>query len=272
MGYRSQSEPGFIPSNVGHHFCNELNITTVSLYSLRIADIPLQDRPRERLITHGARNLATAELLAILIGTGQGSGKLSAVGLGQFLLSKLSEHDADPLSSLRDIEAPELTSIEGIGPAKAATILAAIELGRRLFLARPNERTVIDSPDIAAAVLSGEMSWDPQEHFGVVLLDIKNRLIGQRIVTKGTATETLFHPRETFRAAIRQGASRILIAHNHPSGNLEPSSEDIALTRQILQSGQFLGIPVIDHLILGAGQFLSLRQHTTLWIEIPQDD
>ncbi len=244
----------------------------MSSYSLRIADIPVSDRPRERLLTMGARSLANAELLALLLGTGQGPGKLSAVGLGQLILSELSQHDADPLSMLRDTGSPELLQIEGVGPAKAATILAAIELGRRVFLARPNERTVIDSPEVAASVLSAEMTWATQEHFAVILLDIKHRLIGQHIVTKGTATETLSHPRETFKIAIRQGATRILIAHNHPSGHLEPSQDDIYLTQQLLQSGQILGIPVLDHLILGAGRFVSLRQQTTLWSDFPQED
>ncbi|MDX2272452.1 MAG: DNA repair protein RadC [Cyanobacteriota bacterium] len=244
----------------------------MSLYSLRMADIPVGERPRERLLAEGSRSLATAELLAILLGTGQGAGKLSAVGLGQLLLRELGQHAADPLSRLREVGGGELMQIAGVGPAKATTILAAVELGRRIFLARPNERTVIDSPQVAASVLSGEMMWDAQEHFGVVLLDIKNRLIGQQIVTKGTATETLSHPRETFKTAVRLGASRILVAHNHPSGSLDPSPEDLALTRQLLQSGQILGIPLLDHLILGGGQFLSLREQSRLWQDYPQEE
>lgn len=241
-------------------------------YSLRIADIPLSERPRERLLSHGSRSLANAELLAILLATGQGAGKLSAVGLGQLLLSALGQNGADPLTMLREAGSAELVQIDGVGPAKAATILAAVELGRRIFLARPAERTVIDSPETAAAVLRGELTWDPQEHFAVILLDVKHRLIGQQIVTKGLASETLSHPRETFKTAIRQGASRVLIAHNHPSGNLDPSPEDIHLTRQLLQAGQLLDIPVLDHLILGGGGFTSLRQRTQLWEEFPQGD
>ncbi len=244
----------------------------MAIYSLRMADIPTQDRPRERLLAQGSRYLANAELLAILLGTGQGPGKLSAVGLGQLILSELGKNGADPLKMLRDAGPGELMQIDGVGPAKATTILAAIELGRRIFLARPSDGTVIDSPEIAASVLSSEMSWESQEHFGVILLDIKHRLIGQSIATKGTATETLSHPRETFKTAIRQGATRILIAHNHPSGSLDPSPDDISLTRQMLQSGQILNIPVLDHLILSYGKFLSLRQHTQLWEEYPQDE
>ncbi|GAB4214016.1 MAG: DNA repair protein RadC [Synechococcales cyanobacterium] len=241
-------------------------------YALRIADLPSHDRPRERLLSQGSRTLANAELLALLLGTGQGAGKLSALGLGQLILAKLSDYDGDPLAYLREVEASELMGIPGVGPAKAATILAALELGRRVYLARPPERTLIDSPSAAAAVLSGEMMWATQEHFAVVLLDIKNRLIGQQIVTKGLASETLSHPRETFRMAVRQGASRLLIAHNHPSGHLEPSPEDVHLTAQLLQAGQVMAIPVLDHLILGGGHFTSIREKSDLWQRFPQGD
>jgi DNA repair protein RadC len=239
-------------------------------YCLRVADLPTSERPRERLLTHGAKSLASAELIAILLGTGQGPGKLSAVGLGQYLLQALSQHHRDPLAVLRDISAQELMAIPGIGPAKATTILAAIELGKRAFQSRPLERTVIDDPSVAA--LSNDLMWQAQERFAVVLLDTKHRLIGTQVISIGTATETLAHPRDIFREVIRQGATRAIVAHNHPSGIVEPSAEDISLTRQLLAGAQFLGIPLLDHLILGNGDFLSLRQATTLWEELPPGD
>ncbi|MGB3239455.1 MAG: DNA repair protein RadC [Geitlerinemataceae cyanobacterium] len=241
-------------------------------YSLRIADIPTTERPRERLIAHGAKNLSTAELIAILLSTGQGKGKLSAVGLGQHLLQRLSEHQRDPLEVLRDTSTQELTQISGIGPAKATTILAAIELGKRVFQTRPNDRISIDSPDAAAACLSHDLMWQTQERFAVLLLDTKHRLIGTQTITIGTATETLAHPRDIFREVIRQAATRVIIAHNHPSGNLEPSPEDIELTRQLLEGGRILSIPILDHLILGNGNYQSLRQISSLWEEYPQGD
>jgi DNA repair protein RadC len=111
-----------------------------------------------------------------------------------------------------------------------------------------------------------------QERFAVLLLDVKHRLLGTRIITIGTATETLAHPRDIFREVIKQGATRLIVAHNHPSGNTEPSPEDIHLTRQLLSGAQFLGIPLLDHLILGNGDFRSLRQATNLWNELPQED
>jgi len=202
-------------------------------YCLRIADIPTNERPRERLMTHGPKVLATAELIAILLGTGQGP---------------------------------------GIGPAKATSILAAVELGKRTFQFRPLDKTPIDSPVAAVAALSQDLMWQNQERFAVLLLDVKNRLLGTQVITIGTATETLASPREIFREIIRQGATRTIVAHNHPSGNVEPSPEDIELTRQLLAGAQLLGIPLLDHLILGNGNHQSLREITTLWNDYPQGD
>lgn len=241
-------------------------------YSLRIADIPLSERPRERLFSFGAKNLSTAELIAILLATGQGKGKLSAVGLGQYILQELSKYKREPLDVLRDISPQELMEIPGIGPAKATTILAAVELGKRVFLLRPSERMLIDSPDAAASALGHDLMWQHQERFAVVLLDVKNQLIGTKVITVGTATETLVHPREIFREVIKQGATKIIIGHNHPSGNLEPSQEDLYLTEQLLQGAQYLDIPLLDHLILGNGNHQSLRQITPLWEKYPQKD
>lgn len=241
-------------------------------YNLRIADLPLSERPRERLLELGAKNLATAELLAILLATGQGKGKLSAVGLGQHLLQELSKYQRDPLDVLRDINPQELMNVHGIGPAKATTILAAIELGKRAFQFRPKERAAIESPEAAAAALSHELMWQKQERFAVILLDVKNCLIGTKVVTIGTATETLAPPAEIFREAIRHDATKLIVAHNHPSGNVEPSKEDITLTEKLLQGAQFLNIPLLDHLILGHGNHCSLREVTSLWTTYPQGE
>ncbi len=241
-------------------------------YSVRIADLPPSERPRERLIASGPSSLSTAELIAILLATGQGKGKLSAVGLGQYILQQLAENQRDPVAVLRDITVQELTKIHGIGPAKATTILAAIELGKRVFQSRPPEKTAIESPQAAADALAHDLMWAEQERFAILLLDVKNRLLGTQVLTIGTATETLAHPREIFREVIRQSATRLIVAHNHPSGNLEPSPEDIALTRQLLLGAQYLQIPLLDHLILGSGDHTSLRQNTNLWEEYPQNE
>ncbi len=237
------------------------------VYNLRIDDLPISERPRERLLDVGSKSLSNAELIAILLGTGQGKGKLSAVGLGQHILQQLAKDQRDPLDVLREINPQELMAIPGIGPAKATTILAAIELGKRVFQLRPNQRAIIDSPDAAAAAFSHDLMWQTQERFAILMLDVKNALIGTRVISIGTATETLAHPREIFREAIRQGATKLIIAHNHPSGNTEPSTEDLDLTEQLLKAAQFLDIPLLDHLILGQGDYRSLRQTTKLWQE-----
>ncbi len=241
-------------------------------YSLRIVDIPTDERPRERLLAQGTKNLATAELIAILLGTGQGAGKLSAVGLAQYILQQLGENQRDALEVLRDIHPQELMTIPGIGPAKATTIMAAIELGKRVFQTRPGDRTVIDSPATAAAALSQDLMWQSQERFAVLLMDVKNRILATKIITIGTATETLVHPREIFREVIKQGATKLVMAHNHPTGILEPSPEDLSLTKQLLSAAQVLAIPILDHLILGNGDYQSLRQTTKLWEECPQGE
>ena len=165
----------------------------------------------------GPKSLATAELIAILLGTGQGPGKLSAVGLGQYILNKLSQHSRDPLAVLRSISVQELTQIHGIGPAKATSILAAVELGKRVFQSRPPDMAVVDSPQAAADALSQNLMWQSQERFAVVLLDVTNRLLGTQVITIGTDNETLAHPRAIFREVISQGATPAVIANTPPA-------------------------------------------------------
>lgn len=235
-------------------------------YNLRVKDMPLEQRPRERLMAYGAKNLTLAELLAILLGTGVSRGnKLSAVNLGQYILNELAQEGASVLDALRDVTPQELMGVPGVGAAKATTILAALELGKRVLQNRPVDRTLVDDPAVAAAALSQDLMWQSQERFAIALLDIKHRLLGTKVISLGTATETLAHPREIFREVIKQGATRVIVAHNHPSGNLAPSETDLDLTRQLLQAATILGIPLLDHLILGNGDFTSLRQTTILW-------
>ena len=233
-------------------------------FSIPLKDLPASERPRDRLMELGAAALSAGELLAILLGTGQAN-KLSALELGQQLLHVLATDEADPLHRLQEMSVEELTTIFGIGEAKAATIVAAIELGKRIVYPRTSKHTIVNDPAIAVAALAQELMWQSQERFAVVLLDVKHRLLGTQVVTIGTATEALAHPRDVFRLAIKRGASRIILAHNHPSGALEPSPDDLALTQQFLRAAEVLDLPVLDHLILGAGQYRSLRETTGLW-------
>jgi DNA repair protein RadC len=241
-------------------------------YSLRIIDLPSTERPRERLLAHGVKQLKNAELIAILLGTGQGPGKLSAIGLGEYILSQLGKHQRDPLERLRDVCPQELMDIPGVGPAKATAILAAIELGQRACILRPPDRAIIDTPQMAVNALSNELANSAQERFAILLLDVKNRLLGTQLITIGTATETLAPPREIFREILRQGATKTIVAHNHPSGNTAPSQADIELTRKLLAGAELLGVPLLDHLILGHNDWTSLRETTKLWEECPQGE
>ncbi|MEM1238383.1 MAG: DNA repair protein RadC [Cyanobacteria bacterium P01_H01_bin.26] len=240
-------------------------------YNLRVKDMPTEQRPRERLMAYGAKSLTPAELIAILLGTGVSRGnKLSAVNLGQSILNQLGQDGSSSLEALRTVTPQELMKIPGIKQAKATTIIAALELGKRVLQHRPADLTVVDDPAVAAAALSQDLMWQSQERFAIALLDIKHRLLGTKVISLGTATETLAHPREIFREVIRQGATRAIVAHNHPSGVLAPSESDLDLTRQLLQGATLLGIPLLDHLILGNGDFLSLRQTTGLWDTQPE--
>lgn len=199
--------------------CDRSQEQTSSGYSLRVKDMPTEQRPRERLMVYGAKNLTLAELIAILLGTGVCRGnKLSAVNLGQHILNGLSQDSGSVLDALRGVTPQELMTIPGVGPAKAATILAALELGKRVLQNRPSDFTLVDDPAVAAAALSQDLMWQSQERFAIALLDVKHRLLGTKVISLGTATETLAHPREIFREVIKQGATRVIVAHNHPSG------------------------------------------------------
>ena len=184
------------------------------------------------------------------------------------LLQQLGDDLTHPLTNLRQVDYTTLDSL-GLTPKEINRTLATLQLARRLYSPLP-EALPLESPEAAVAYLSADLMWETQEKFAILMLDVKNRSIGQRVLTVGTATETLAHPRDIFGCAIRSGATRLIVAHNHPSTSLDPSPEDIALTEQLLQGAQTLGLPLLDHLILGGGSFTSLRQQTELWEQFPQ--
>ncbi|MEP1079160.1 DNA repair protein RadC [Leptolyngbya sp. PL-A3] len=225
------------------------------------------ESPLERLQVRGPSVLTTEELLALLLGTGNSSWSSPLV---QRVIEAVQHGDGNLRQRLLRVDMAELMAIHGVGTAKAARVIAAIELGRRLYLHAPPLGTVIDTPDLAVAVISPHLMCKPFEGFVVVCLDIKHRFVSSKLLSMGTDTETLAHPRIIFGEALRRGATRIIVGHNHPSGEVDPSPDDIALTRQILNAGVLLDMPVLDHLILGCGTYKSLRQCTTLWEEVPQ--
>lgn len=218
----------------------------------RITDLGHGDRPRERLRTLGAQALSNAELVAVLLRTGVSG--MNAVQLAQELLTRF-----EGLSGMHAADYAELVSTRGVGPAKAAQLQAAIELGRRLAAAAPEDRPTIQAPAQAAELLMYEMGALEKEHLRVLLLDTRNRL--QRIVEvyQGSLNSSLIRIAEVFRDAVRANSASIIVAHNHPSGDPSPSPEDVAVTKALIEAGKLLDIEVLDHLIIGKGRYVSIK-------------
>ena len=219
----------------------------------RIADLHASDRPRERLASLGAQALSSAELIAILLRVGV-KGE-NAVAVGQRLLNKFGG-----LSGLHRAPFAELKKQHGIAEAKAAQIKAAIELGRRLTLESPEERPTVNSPADAAALVAYEMSALEQEHLRVILLDRRNRVLETVEVYKGSVNSSQVRVGEIFKEAVRKNASAIIVIHNHPSGDPTPSPDDVAVTRAIVQAGKLLDVDVLDHMVIGQGKWVSLKE------------
>ena len=225
----------------------------IAATAYRIHDLEENERPRERLARLGAQSLANAELIAILLRVGV-PGE-NAVQVGQRLLQHFGG-----LSGLHRADFQEVCAQHGLGAAKASQIKAAIELGRRLALESPDERPSIHSPQDAADLLMYEMGALEQEHLRVLLLDTRNRVLHIEEVYQGSLNSSQVRVGELFKAAIRRNAAAIIVAHNHPSGDPSPSPDDIAITRAIVQAGKLLDVDVLDHVVIGRGRFVSLKE------------
>lgn len=213
---------------------------------------PIQGRPRERLQRYGPGPLSEQELLALVIGSGTGS--LPVRELVESVLALAGGQ----LRQLARVDLGRLRRVPGIGPAQAARIVAAIELGRRVGSARCVLDGPITGPSDVHQIFEPVLSHLDHEEFHVLLLNSQNRPICQRQVTRGILDASLIHPREVFRDAIVLRAAALILVHNHPSGNPEPSSEDVRVTRQLAAAGDQLGIPVLDHIIVAGSSFASL--------------
>lgn len=210
---------------------------------------------KERILHYGAESASLRELVRLVAGVTAAQADL---------VLPVEPSNEITCAQLRQVSLEELREV-GLAAEAAAKLLAALELGRRVFLAPPDERSVVDNPRAVAQLLGAELAFASQEQFAVLLLDVKNRLITHRIVSVGTLDETLAHPREVFKEAVRHSAAAVIVAHNHPSGNLEASPTDLRLTSQLIECGKTLQIPVLDHVIVGRGNFVSLRRTTDLW-------
>ncbi len=221
-------------------------------YQARIRDLPSTDRPRERLRDAGPGALSNQELLAILLRTG--SARESALALANRLLSRFRG-----LVGLARAGFAELCAERGLGEAKAAQVQAALELGKRIAAAQPEERAAIRSPDDVANLLLGEMGLLDQEHLRVLLLNTRNHVLATHEVYRGSVHSAVVRIGELFREALRQNAPCIILVHNHPSGDPTPSAEDIAMTKQAIAAGELLDIDVLDHVILAHARFASMK-------------
>ena len=226
---------------------------SVIQYHPRIRDLPTTERPRERLHHYGASSLSLAELLAIVLRTGVASE--SVLHLAARLQARVGG-----LVGLARASYAELCAEHGMGPAKAAQLQAALELGRRLMATQPEERPTIRSPEDVANLLLGEMSFLEQEELRVVLLNTKNQVMAIPRVYKGSVNTSLIRIGELFREAVRQNCPALVVVHNHPSGDPTPSADDVRVTEQMVEAGKLLEIEVLDHLVLGHQRYVSLKE------------
>ena len=219
--------------------------------SFTLHDLPLEERPRERLQKFGSESLSASELLALILGRGVKGEPVMMTS--QKILSRFGS-----LKGLEEASLEDLKEIKGLGLAKAAQIQACLEIARRINNvnqgqgSKTRKRQILSSKDVYNLVKSKIKNYS-KEHFMVLSFDSRNKFIGIDTITVGTLDSNLIHPRETFESAVRRHASRIIIAHNHPSGNTEPSQEDLEITRQLIEAGKIMGIEILDHLIVGDG-------------------
>lgn len=221
-------------------------------------DVLVSDMPREKMAASGAAALTDAELVAILLRTG--TAEKSALKIADEMTADGGLYKR--LAGITNLN--ELLHIKGLGQAKAATVLAALEIGRRIASASPLDKKRIGCPQDAADYLMPRMRYAMREQFVVLLLNSRNRVIGVESVAEGTLTGAVVQPRDVFKPALLSHAASILVAHNHPSGDPQPSDEDKEITRKLVKSGEMLGIPLLDHVIIGDGFYYSFQEYDAL--------
>ena len=222
-------------------------------YHVRIREMPASERPRERLRDYGPENLNNAELLAIILRVGTAAENV--VHLAERLLATFGG-----LPGLRRATFSELRNEHGLGEAKAAQLQAALELGKRLLAAQPEERATVRSPQDVANLLRGEMALLEQEHLRVVLLNTRNQVMGVQEIYKGSVNAAQVRVGEVLRPAVRENCPALVVVHNHPSGDPTPSPQDIAVTKELVEAGKLLDIEVLDHIIIGQGGHVSMKE------------
>ncbi|MBN2004226.1 MAG: DNA repair protein RadC [Anaerolineae bacterium] len=220
---------------------------------ITVKEMPAGERPRERMERVGPQALSTAELLAIILRTGVNGENVLA--MASRLLAKYGG-----LGGMARAEFAQLAKEHGLGRAKTAQIMAALELGKRLMIEAPEERLQIKAPGDAANLLMSLIGHKNQEHFVVLFLDTRNRVLDYEMLYKGSLNTSLVRIGEVFRGAVRRDSASVIVSHNHPSGDPAPSPEDIALTRRLVSAGKVMEVDVLDHVIVGENRFVSLRE------------
>ena len=220
---------------------------------MSIKNMPDGERPREKMLYQGKESLSNSELLAILLRTG--TQEKSALELANDILSV----SGDGLIHLADCSIEELTSVKGMGTAKACQLMAAIELGKRVATCPRKEKPVISSPEDVARLFMEKMRYYKKEYFKVLLLDSKGKVIEESDVSVGDLNSAVIHPREVFLQAVRRSAAAVVLLHNHPSGDPQPSIQDIETTERLMESAKVLGINIVDHIIIGDGIYVSMK-------------
>ena len=215
-----------------------------------IKDLPNAEKPRERLLKYGADNLSNEDLLAIILRTGTKNQNVKI--LSGIVLTKIKE-----ISSLDKLTIGELTEIKGLGKVKAITLLAAIELGKRVANKEINTGVLINNTDLVHQYFSNIIGDKEREEMLVILLDHKKRLISYEVMYKGTSNSSLASPKDIYNYAIKERASALIIMHNHPSGIISPSEEDLIFTNNLITTGKIIGIPLLDHLITNGKEYYS---------------
>lgn len=216
-----------------------------------------EDMPRERLKHYGSKALSNSELLAIVLGSG--TKNQNALAIAGSLLSRY-----DGILGLSHASPEELMASEGIGPCRALQITACLELAKRLERKPLHTGATFNSPEDVHRYLQQDLMFEDREHFIVLAVNTKNQIIGRHVVSIGTLNQTLVHPREVFNWAIKKSAAGIILAHNHPSGHVQPSREDLVLTKRMVSCGELLGIKVVDHIIIAHHHFYSLKANEQL--------
>lgn len=234
-----------------------MKIEEPTFYPTRIKDWPEDERPREKLMALGPEYLSNSELLAILFRTG--SHKFSAVDLAKTILNQYGE-----LHDLAETDFRKFFKLKGIGPAKAITLAASFEIGRRIASIPTKRKIKITSPDVIYQKFGPRMGGLKKENFFVLMLNSANILIRDQKISEGTLNASLVHPREVFQSAITESAASIILVHNHPSGETEPSSEDKNITHRLIEAGKLLDIPVLDHIIIGTESYFSFKEEGLL--------